>query len=480
MTDIRNRIRVGANRVLVVVGRDTAVVNLLRELADAHHVGILVLSSADEVLDAAAARCALVVLDLDAAVATALEVMRRVRLQIPDCPVVALATSPDTPTALAAGAAGAADLLDKRGSADHLRRALAAVLEKVLGDVLVTASDPPPEADDRTHLFRLSAGMRELAKIVARISRSDAPVLIQGEPGVGKELVALAIHRLSRRADGPWVKVNCLSLPADLLEAELFGARRPAIRSRPARTGQLELARGGTLFLDEISELPGSVQARLQAATAAARHRRPAEEPFIRSGVRVLAATSADLRAMAAAGQFRKDLYEEVSALAVVVPPLRQRREEIPFLLAHFARESAAEVGGPVPEISPELIDLAMRYGWPGNVRELAHVVKRWVVLGHVADARSEIEARLSASRSLPATARPDRQDLLDLKEVGRQAAREAERVALLTVLDRTRWNRQEAAKRLGVSLKTLSQKIREAGLTPPRKSRGSEPGWRE
>jgi two-component system response regulator AtoC len=297
--------------------------------------------------------------------------------------------------------------------------------------------------------------MRDVEKEAIRAADTDDPILLIGEPGTGKEVVARTIHFLSARWAGPLVKLNATSLPSDLIEAELFG--------RDSRSGSLERAGGGSLILHEVGELPVTAQSRLLGLL---------DDPDC-GGVRILATTSCDLSALVAASAFRRDLFHRLDALRIVLPPLRERREEIPHLVNHFRQLFAEDFRRPLPTVPPPLIDLMMRYDWPGNVRELEHLIKRWVVLGDEEQLLREINQR-STSRQTPdampaASPRPAGESLRD---IARRAAREAERLALQAALEQAGGNRAAAARALKISYKTLLQKTAEAGLGNQRRGK--------
>jgi DNA-binding NtrC family response regulator len=287
--------------------------------------------------------------------------------------------------------------------------------------------------------------MREVGIVAKRVGALPTPVLVRGESGVGKELVALAIHHFSDRSRGKFVKVICASLPSSLLEAELFG-------DGPAGAGKVREAEGGTLFLDEVSDASPPVQARLiSVLDGDARH------------PRVIAATSADMYSLVASGRFRGDLYERLAVATIDVPPLRDRREELDGLIRHFLERFSREYHRPMPPISEAMTDLLHTYDWPGNVRELENIVKRWVVLDMEEQVLEEIQARREAFRRAHTTANGSS---LGLRDIARRAAREAEKNALQSALSRCGGNRAAAARQLKVSYKTLLQKLAETGLS--------------
>jgi DNA-binding NtrC family response regulator len=324
-----------------------------------------------------------------------------------------------------------------------------------------------------------SAAMRLVRSLTERVARTDATVLILGESGVGKEVVARSIHARSSRASRPFVKVNCAALPRDLLESELFGHEKGAFtHAYTMRRGWFEQANGGTLFLDEITEVPVDLQAKLLHVLQDGEFFRVGGQRPIATDVQVIAATHRDLQEAIAAGEFREDLYYRLNVIEIRVPPLRERRDEIPGLVNHFCEGFAAMYGRPV-EIDAATLDVFMRYDWPGNVRELENTVHRIAVLGTAAALGAMMPQPVAGGS--PATA--DGHDaVLSLKERGRLAAREAERVAITTALEGARWNRSAAARALQISLRALRYKIAELGIirgtsedaeTPPNRVAG-------
>jgi len=315
----------------------------------------------------------------------------------------------------------------------------------------------------------VSAAMREIRAVVEQIGETDVTVLIQGESGVGKEIVAREVHALSNRSSGPFVKVNCAALPTDLLESELFGYEKGAFTGANRRKmGKFELADGGTIFLDEIGEMCPLLQAKLLQVLQDSEFTRLGGNREVHVDSRVVCATNRSLVDMVATRDFREDLYFRLNVVAIDLPPLRERREEIPVLVETFLARYCARYGRPHHGLSPRLVEAMNTYAFPGNVRELENMIKRIVVLENEDSVLDEI-ARLRVTRS-------ERRDQLDallaemeetagelpLREVGRRFAQEVEKGSIEYMLTQTGWNRKRAAARLGVSYKTLLQKIRD------------------
>ena len=310
--------------------------------------------------------------------------------------------------------------------------------------------------------------MRAIGTVIENVADTDATVLIRGESGVGKDLVARAIHAASSRRGGPFVKVNCAAIPQGLLESEFFGHEKGAFTGAYRRKpGQFEYANRGTIYLDELGDLPLALQAKLLHVLQDFRFSRVGGHQLVEVDTRAVAATNRDLEAAMARGEFREDLYYRLNVVEIKVPPLRERREEIPALASRFLARFNSQYGRQ-KQLMPETLARLMEYPWLGNVRELENVIRRLVVLG---DGEQAIEALVTRGRNGHNGHFPAPQPAVvegGLKEVGRRGAREAERKALLEVLDRVSWNRAEAARILRVSYKTLLTKISECGLTPP------------
>jgi len=327
-----------------------------------------------------------------------------------------------------------------------------------------------------SRLFNHSPAMRAIKQIIAQIADTNATVLIRGESGVGKDLVARGIHTASPRHDRPFVKINCAALPAELLEAELFGHEKGAFTGAYRRKlGKFEFANHGTIFLDEIGELPLGLQAKLLHVLQDQEFSRLGGRDMIRVDTRVIASTNRDLEAALAAGQFREDLYYRLNVVEIKVPPLRERREEIPVLVAYFLERFIHQYGRKMTP-KPEILQWFNGYSWPGNVRELENIVRRLVVLNNASQIQEELLPRQQTGTPDPRAGTAPSGSVqpvsvegaaMGLREIARRAAREAERRAIAEVLVRVRWNRTAAARLLKISYKTLLYKIKESGLAP-------------
>jgi two-component system response regulator AtoC len=316
--------------------------------------------------------------------------------------------------------------------------------------------------------------MRRVHDVLEQVADTDVTILIQGESGVGKEIVARTVHELSTRAQRPFIKVNCAALPTELLESELFGYEKGAFTGAAARKhGKFEMANRGSIFLDEIGEMSPALQAKLLQVLQDGEFTRLGGNREVKVDVRVICATNRKLAEMVQTGGFREDLYFRLNVVNVAIPPLRDRREEIPLLIENFQRRFSARYGKKAPALSEQLLEEFDRYAFPGNVRELENMIKRVVVLENeesiLAEMRRygrEIRQSNDALRALLEEVEQTAGEV-PLREVGRRAALQAEREAIDRVLHHTNWNRKQAAQLLGVSYKTLLQKIRGCGLEP-------------
>ena len=332
-----------------------------------------------------------------------------------------------------------------------------------------TADRPPAQQDVKdvvSHLplFDGHPRMRAIRSVIESIADTDTTVLIRGESGVGKDLVARAVHAASARRHGPFIKVNCAAIPQGLLESELFGHEKGAFTGAHRRKpGQFEYANKGTIYLDEIAELPLALQAKLLHVLQDFRFSRVGGNGLLDVDARVIAATNRDLEEAMTRGEFRDDLYYRLNVVEIRVPPLRERREEIPGLASWFLAKFNTQYGRQ-KQLRPETMARLTEYSWSGNVRELENMMRRLVVL---TDGEQAVEALVTRGRNVDAAA-PRPLVTEGLREIARRGAREAERKALEEVLEHVRWNRAEASRILKVSYKTLLNKIFECGLKPP------------
>jgi len=310
--------------------------------------------------------------------------------------------------------------------------------------------------------------MHRIKEIIDHVANTDVTVLIQGESGVGKEVVARSIHRNSFRKDKPFVKVNCAALPHELLESELFGYEKGAFtgayRQKP---GKFELASGGTIFLDEIAEISPSLQAKLLQVLQDKQFSRLGGKKDVHADVRVLVATNKNIDEAVRAGHFREDLYYRLNVVSITVPPLRERKQEIPFLIEYFLDKFSKKYNKKTPPLSERMTKLLLQHRWSGNVRELENVLQRYVVLRD----ENAIIGELTPSVNNPSeveqgTPVEEKKEWVSLKDVHREAVLRAEAEVIRKALDKTNWNRKKAAVLLNISYKALLYKMKARGLS--------------
>jgi two-component system response regulator AtoC len=314
-------------------------------------------------------------------------------------------------------------------------------------------------------IFGRSATMQTARQKIDKVAQSGVPILIQGDNGTGKGLMASFIHNLSPRPDTPFVKVNCAAIPGALLESELFGYEKGAFTgAHSAKPGRVELAHGGTLFLDGIDEIDMSLQAKLLQLLQDGQFCRIGGQEDRHVQVRVICATNRRIETQIANGQFRQDLFYRINVVSIELPPLRSRQEDIPDLVAYFLQLHKTRHNMQARPLSPAALHLLLKHPWPGNVRELENLIERYVILGSEEAITSELlnYEHTHAAPELPVEGQ------IHLKKVTRQAVHDLERKIILSVLEANQWNRKRTASALKISYRALLYKIRRAGL--PRK----------
>jgi DNA-binding NtrC family response regulator len=374
-------------------------------------------------------------------------------------PVIVITGSNSKHAALEAVRRGAYGFFEKPLDADevlHLVRQ--AVRVRRLEQEIVQLRDALSDSRGFSHLIGASTSLERTIKQARAVASTTATVLLMGENGTGKEVLARAIHEESPRAQGPFVGVSCAALPETLIESELFGHEKGAFTdAAQARKGRFELADGGTLFLDEISELSAPIQVKLLRVLQERSFERLGGTKTLSVDIRLIAASNRDLEQMIEAGTFRRDLFYRLNVVPLVLPPLRERQDDIPVLAAHFALKFAAKHARPKPELAPELIEALQEYEWPGNVRELENLIERIVVLTDGPKLGLEFlpEPML---RVLPDA---DREDETTLDG----AVTAVRRHLILSALQAEGGNKVAAAKRLGISRSYLHRLINEFGI---------------
>jgi two-component system response regulator AtoC len=442
-----------------------------------------------------------------------IETLRALRAGKPELQVIMLSGRDQAATIVEAVRLGAADYVVKPDDPEGLGEialdaAIKSAIEKTqLVSEITELRRQLSDDQDRAFLFwGDSPEMATIAQVIDQVSDSDVTVLIRGESGVGKELVARAIHQRSPRNRRPFVKVNCAALPTELLESELFGHEKGAFTGAAAtRVGKFEQADTGTIFLDEMGELKAALQAKLLHVLQDAEFTRLGSNKPVNVDVRVVAATNRDLESMLMRGEFREDLYYRVKVIEVTVPPLRERRSEIAHLTTYFMDRYARRYNRQPRQISEELQQLFQTYEWPGNIRELENMIKRIVILqdeqlviremtrsprlsaAYAGAGAGAASAMAGAAPPTPAAVADESEQAesadadeadddapLDvaaapagsrLADVAKAAAMKAERAVIEETLGQVQWNRRRAAEQLGVSYKTLLNKIKECGI---------------
>jgi len=345
---------------------------------------------------------------------------------------------------------------------------MAATVTNSVSSLVQAIGDIPPEAI----VFGQSEAMQALRDRLSKVASANVPVLIHGESGTGKDIIARMVHALSPWKSGPFVKVNCPAIPGTLLESELFGYERGAFTGAyGSKPGRVEMAHRGTLFLDEISELDMSLQSKLLQLLQDGQFCRIGAQADKKVEVRVVCATNRRLEDEIENGTFRQDLYYRINVVNLFMPPLRERRGDIEALVSYFLEYYNRKYNCKARPISPELMEVLQKYHWPGNIRELENQMKRYVILG----TEDVISADLQPRESDLLTPEINFDGPISLKKLTRQATRALERKIILKVLHNHHWNRKQAARTLNISYRALLYKIRDAGLPPNRARRSVE-----
>ena len=338
-----------------------------------------------------------------------------------------------------------------------------------VSSLVQSLGDIPPE----NVVFGRTDAMRSVRDRLNKVASANVPVLIQGESGTGKDIIARMIHGLSPWKTGPYVKVNCPAIPGTLLESELFGYEKGAFTGAyGSKPGRVEMAHRGTLFLDEISELDPALQSKLLQLLQDGQFCRIGAQEDKKVEVRVVCATNRRLEEEIENGSFRQDLFYRINVVNVYMPPLRERRADIPELVNYFLDFYNRKYNCRAKALSPELMNVLTKYHWPGNIRELENVMKRYVILGNEDAITNDLVARE------PQHFNPEinLDGPISLKKITRQAVHELEKKVILKVLQNHHWNRKQAARTLGISYRALLYKIREAGLPPNRSRKPPQP----
>ena len=445
---------------VLVVDDDPAVVRVLSMLLRQAGYGVESADSAETAMPLLErAGVDLVLSDLRMPGIGGMELLRRMQARWPDLPVVMLTAHATVPDAVEAMKIGAADFLTK----PFEREAILFVVDKALKRSEAGPPEPPRMGDD---FVGESNAMEEVFELIDRASRSMATVLVRGETGTGKELIARAIHEQSGRADGPFVKVHCAALPESLLESELFGYEKGAFSGATSRKpGRIEIADGGSLFLDEIGDVSLATQVKLLRVLQDRTFERLGGTSTLTADVRFIAATHRDLEEMIESSDFREDLFYRLNVIPIWSPPLRERRDDIGRLSAHFCVKFGV-VNGRGVTLSDDVIAALQAEPWPGNVRQLQNLVERLVVLSDATLLTADdVDRELSRSQRRSGSRRAIGSTETGETETLEERRRRAEVEAIADALERCTGNRSQAARLLGVSRRTLYNKLEEYGM---------------
>ena len=399
-----------------------------------------------------------------------LTLLRKVVKAHPDVPVIVVTAHGKIDSAVTAMKAGAFDFVTKPFEHADLK----AIIAKAARQSDLNARNVIPDEPGRrrfTEIIGKGQRMIELQQIIAKVADAPSTVLIQGESGTGKELVATALHEKSSRREAPFIKINCAAIPRELVEAELFGFEKGAftgaVQSKP---GRFELADGGTLFLDEIGEIPIEMQVKLLRAIQESEFERVGGVKTTRVEVRLIAATSRDLTREIAAGRFREDLYYRLNVVPVQLPPLRERRDDIPLLVQHFLQKYNARLKKNVERIEDDALLALSGYSWPGNIRELENVLERTILFAEqpvirASDLPPSLRGQAAGEEGLPAAGAGLPAAPGPLKEIVKGQVQAIERDLIVRGLEVTGGNVTRTAKLLKISRKSLQMKMKEFGL---------------
>lgn len=419
-----------------------------------------------------------VLLDLELPDLSGLEVFRRIQQGDARIPVIFITGRGTTETAIEAMQLGAFDYVLKPLKLAPLRDMVerACAISRLMRVPAVTEEEPAQAAADV--LVGRCPAMQEVYKAIGRVASQDVPVLIRGETGTGKELVARAIYQHSRRAAAPFLAINCAAIPETLLESELFGYERGAFTgAERKRIGKFEQCSGGTLFLDEIGDMPLLTQTKLLRVLQDQRFERLGGSETIQTSVRLLAATHHDLEQRIAAGHFRSDLYYRLNVFPITLPPLRERGDDLPLVVDYFVKRLATELRKEVQNVAPETLDILRHYPWPGNLRELQSLLKQALLYATGPVLLPDfLPAVLRTPGALPPAAAdvrlPDWEPFLRARlhagstEIYAEAVAVMERQVLTHLLRHTQGNQRQAAQLLGITRNSLRHKLRVLGLT--------------
>ncbi len=410
----------------------------------------------------------LVLMDVRMVKISGLEALAKIKSYNPAIPIIIMTAYSSVETAIDALKKGAHDYLTKPLDFDKLRITIERSMEHTrLKEENRLLKESLGQHFDRRNIIGQSPAMINLLETVAQVAPSEATVLITGDSGTGKELIAGAIHFNSHRKDSPFIKLNCAAITETLLESELFGHEKGAFTGAERRKeGRFFQAHGGSLFLDEVSEMSLTMQVKLLRVLQEREFTRVGGENTIQVDVRIMAATNKNLPELIRKGEFREDLYYRLNVVGLEIPPLKKRREDIPLLAQRFLEMFAAKNHKEIKGYTPQAMDHLIRYDWPGNVRELMNAVERAVVLSQ-ADFLSEMDFTIfhgsEVNQNDSVTDKVNAHIMMD----GVTPLEEVEKTTILNTLEAAGGNKSEAARRLGITRKTLHKKLKAYGVMP-------------
>ncbi|MBZ5568508.1 MAG: sigma-54 dependent transcriptional regulator [Acidobacteriia bacterium] len=466
------REQAGAQGAILIVDDEASIRESLQTLLELEGFTVETAATGEEGLAKIAERpMDLVLLDFALPDRNGLEILRDIRDRDPELGVIMITAYGTVENAVAAMQAGATNFIQKPWDNEKLVADVRAVVgRRRAEEENIQLKRALKQRYNFENIVGKSEPMLKIFDLVAQVAPSRSTVLLQGESGTGKELIAKAIHMNSPRKDRPFVPVNTGSTPADLLESTLFGHVKGAFTSAVAsKKGLFEIADRGTLFLDEIGTMSMETQAKILRVLQDRRFMHLGGVQEIQVDVRIIAATNVDLRQLTRDGRFREDLYYRLNVIMIDLPPLRQRREDIPLLVDHFIRKFAEENDRPVRQMAPEALRALLEYGWPGNVRELENVVERAVVLSSGPTVTLDLLPDHIVGRSAGLAVLEPRADasLFEIIE-------ECERRIIVDMLEKCNGNQTEAAERFHIPLSTLNQKIKRLSIEIKKKARES------
>jgi DNA-binding NtrC family response regulator len=475
---------------ILIVDDEPSMLNYTKTLLEVDHYSVETANSGFEAIKRVREGLApnLILLDMAMPSMNGLQTIEECKKIRPEQKIVVLSCVTDTSTVVQAIKLGALDYVTKPFYKSELDAVVKRCLEpekpaksasRDLQRYSVSDEVAVENLEDDLFFLAASPQMKQIRAQVSLVAKVDVPVLLLGESGVGKEILARLIHKMSIRAHRPLLKVNCAALPAELLESELFGYEAGAFTgANKPKPGKFELCNKGTILLDEIGEMSTALQAKLLHVLQDGSFSRLGGRSNITVDVRILAATNINVQEAIANKTLREDLYYRLNAFTMQIPPLRERREEIPLLLKHFMNRLSERYAHPPLSYSERLMRACMQYHWPGNLRELGNFVKRYLVLQDEDMAISELETKGRGSTNGEGDARHNSSAGVPnggLKSLVRTLKDEAELRAIEQALTATNWNRKMAAAQLNISYKALLYKIKQYQIVPPSAARGSD-----